>query len=357
MSLLDLRGVHVVYPGRSGRDVSAVAGVDLTVAAGQIVALVGESGCGKSSLGRVAVGLEAASQGEVLFDRRPLVPIGRRARPVADRRLQMVFQDSAASLNPRRRVGELIADGGRLAPGTDDAALAMSPSEALERVGLPAAAAARFPHEFSGGQRQRIAIARALAARPRLVVADEPISALDASAQASIARLLVELVEETGMGLLFISHDLSIVRAVAHVTAVMYLGRIVETGPSVRGLGRPNPSLHAGPHRRDPPPRRRRPSAGGVAGRCARPGPPAFRLPLSPPLSARAPALRGGRAPPRGAVPRPRCRMRRRACVPVIKHEASARCRRIRHADPICSPCLEGSVVVYLSCIQPRLRS
>jgi peptide/nickel transport system ATP-binding protein len=231
MTLLELEDVHVTYPDRSGGVVTAVAGVDLTVAAGQIVALVGESGCGKSSLGKAAVGLVPAARGSVRFEGRTLTPIGRRARPAPERRLQMVFQDPFSSLNPRRTVGDLIADGARLETG---GAPPMTPAEALERVGLPAAAAGRYPHQFSGGQRQRIAIARALAARPSCIVADEPISALDASAQASIARLLMDLVRETGMGLLFISHDLSIVRAIADVTAVMYLGRICEAGESAR---------------------------------------------------------------------------------------------------------------------------
>jgi peptide/nickel transport system ATP-binding protein len=232
MSLLELRDLHVTYPGPRGRSVAAVAGVDLDVEAGQIVALVGESGCGKSSLGKAAVGLIPVARGSIRFEGRPLEPVGRRARAPAERRLQMVFQDPFSSLNPRRTVGDLIADGTRVA--ADDGGRAMSPGECLERVGLPSSAVSRYPHQFSGGQRQRIAIARALAARPRCIVADEPISALDASAQASVAELLVDLVRDLGVGLLFISHDLSIVRAIANTTAVMYLGRIVETGPSER---------------------------------------------------------------------------------------------------------------------------
>ncbi|MEM0934593.1 MAG: ABC transporter ATP-binding protein [Pseudomonadota bacterium] len=237
MTLLSLSDVYVTYPGAAGRTVTAVAGCDLEVGAGQIVALVGESGCGKSTLGKAAVGLVETAQGSVTFDDTPVVPIGRQARPDGQRRLQMVFQDPFSSLNPRRRVGDLIADGGRV--GLDTPEGAMPVAECLERVGLSPTVANRFPHQFSGGQRQRIAIARALAARPRCIVADEPISALDASAQASVARLLRDLVRETGMGLLFISHDLAIVRAIADVTVVMYLGRIVETGPSDRVWHRP----------------------------------------------------------------------------------------------------------------------
>jgi len=230
MSLLEISGLSVVYEGHRGVPVQAVAGADITVAAGQIVALVGESGCGKSSLGKAAVGLIAPSAGSVRFGGRPLAPLGRGARPVADRKLQMIFQDPFSSLNPRRRVGDLIAEGAQVAH--DAGEVAMSVAQCLNHVGLDAGVADRYPHQFSGGQRQRIAIARALAARPRCLVADEPISALDASAQASVANLLVSLVREFDMGLLLISHDLAIVRTIADVTAVMYLGKIVETGPS-----------------------------------------------------------------------------------------------------------------------------
>ena len=228
MSLLEIRDLVVRYPGASG---AAVDGVDLDVEEGQIVALVGESGCGKSSLGKAASGLVAPSRGTVTFDGRPVTPLGRRARPIAQRRLQMVFQDPYSSLNPRRRVGDLIDDGLRIRP-PGIATSADSAEACLERVGLPASASKKFPHEFSGGQRQRIAIARALAARPRCIVADEPISALDASAQASVANLLVDLVRDMRMGLLLISHDLAIVRTIADVTTVMYFGAIVEIAPS-----------------------------------------------------------------------------------------------------------------------------
>ncbi|RUT32465.1 ABC transporter ATP-binding protein [Arsenicitalea aurantiaca] len=230
MSLLSIRNLEVSYAGHAGTTVRAVAGADIDVEAGQIVALVGESGCGKSSLGKAAVGLVPASGGTITFAGAPLTPLRRGARPKAERKLQMVFQDPFSSLNPRRRVGELIAEGGQVATEAGDTA--MSVGECLERVGLSAAFADRYPHQFSGGQRQRIAIARALAARPRCIVADEPISALDASAQAAIANLLVTLVRELDMGLLFISHDLAIVRTIADVTTVMYLGKIVESGPS-----------------------------------------------------------------------------------------------------------------------------
>jgi peptide/nickel transport system ATP-binding protein len=225
--VLELAGVAVEY-GRRGQRLRAVDGVDLTVARGEIVGLVGESGCGKSTLARAAVGLEPLAAGAVTFEGRAVVALGRRRRPEFLRGLQMVFQDPYESLNPRRKVGEIIADGVRLGGGSRKEGLRRA-AELLERVGLPATAAASYPHEFSGGQRQRIAIARTLVTQPSCLIADEPISALDASAQAQIANLLSELVRDD-LGLVLVSHDLSVVRQVADRVAVMYLGRIVETG-------------------------------------------------------------------------------------------------------------------------------
>jgi oligopeptide/dipeptide ABC transporter ATP-binding protein len=230
MSVLELRDVVVDYPRKHLAPVRAVAGVDLTVGRGEIVGLVGESGCGKSTLGRAAVGLLRPTSGEVRFEGERLAPVGRSARAVRERRLQMVFQDPTSSLNGRRRVRDQVADGLLLSGGERPKDVDRRVAELLEMVGLPSDAAARFPHEFSGGQRQRICIARALAAGPSVIVADEPISALDASAQAQIANLLVDLARRLDVGLLFISHDLSIVRHVADRVVVMYLGRVAETG-------------------------------------------------------------------------------------------------------------------------------
>ena len=227
-TVLQLSGVAVEY-GRRGQRVRAVDGVDLAVARGETVGLVGESGCGKSSLARAAVGLEPLADGTVTFEGHDVIPMGRRRRPGSLRGLQMVFQDPYESLNPRRKVGEIIADGVRLGGGSRQAGLRRA-AELLDRVGLPATAAQAYPHEFSGGQRQRIAIARTLAAQPSCLIADEPISALDASAQAQIANLLGELTDDADLGLVLVSHDLAVVRQVADRVAVMYLGRIVEIG-------------------------------------------------------------------------------------------------------------------------------
>ncbi|SHH01214.1 peptide/nickel transport system ATP-binding protein [Jatrophihabitans endophyticus] len=234
---LRAEGLAVEY-GPRRRRVRAVEAVDLQVGPGEVLGLVGESGCGKSSLGRALVGLEPAATGSVHFLGHPVSPMTHRRRPAALRPLQMVFQDPYASLNPRRRVGDLIADGVRLRDGSRSEAEWL-PGELLTRVGLGADAVERYPHEFSGGQRQRIAIARTLAARPRCIVADEPISALDASAQAQVANLLLTLAREDRMAMVFISHDLSVVRQIADRVAVMYLGRIVETGTTAAVWSQP----------------------------------------------------------------------------------------------------------------------
>lgn len=226
--VLDAQDVVVRYPGNP--PVIAVNGVSISVAAGQTVALVGESGSGKSSLARAVVGIEKTAAGTVLFRDVPIAPLGIRRRPTAMTGIQMVFQDPATSLNPRRRVGDQIADG--IATARARGAEGSTVDEWLERVGLPTTVSTRFPHQFSGGQKQRIAIARALAARPSLLVADEPISALDASTQTSVAGLMRDLVAESGAGMLFISHDLAVVRRIADRTFVMFGGRVLESGPT-----------------------------------------------------------------------------------------------------------------------------
>ena len=230
MSILEIDSLEITYERRDRAKFRAVAGASLAVGRGQIVGLVGESGCGKSSLARAAVGLVAPTAGTVSFEGRPVVPLTRRARSRELTRLQLVFQNPYSSLNPRRRVGEQVGDG-IAGDGAGRSGKSARVAELLELVGLPANARSRYPHEFSGGQRQRIAIARALAADPSLIVLDEPLASLDASAQAQVANLLLELSKQLSLSLLLISHDLAIVHHVADVVSVMYLGKIVESGP------------------------------------------------------------------------------------------------------------------------------
>jgi peptide/nickel transport system ATP-binding protein len=238
MSLLELRDVEVTYERRGREPVRAVAGVSLSVEAGSIVGLVGESGCGKSTLARAVTGLVPASGGRILFEGREVAPLTRRARPRELVRLQMVFQNPFSSLNPRRRIGVQLAEAAAAA-GLDRRSGRARVTELLDVVGLPTAAADRYPHQFSGGQRQRIAVARALAADPSVIVLDEPLSSLDASAQAQLANVLVDLARSLGIGLLLISHDLAVVRYAADEIYVMYLGRVVEAGPSAATWSEP----------------------------------------------------------------------------------------------------------------------
>ncbi len=227
--ILELSNVSVTYQRVDKSRVTAVDDVSLTLNRGEILGLVGESGCGKSTLGRAAVGILPVAQGTVSFNGGKVKAMARGARAVNLRQLQLVFQDPFSSLNPRRKVGEQLSDGLiNLGKGREEAQ--EKSAQLLEKVGLSRSALTKFPHEFSGGQRQRIAIARALVVEPLAIVADEPISALDASAQAQVANLLVELVRETQMGMIFISHDLSVIRQISDRTAVMYLGKIIEVG-------------------------------------------------------------------------------------------------------------------------------
>ena len=236
--LLDVRGLKVHFPVRKGLlkrtvgHVRAVDGIDLSVAAGRTLALVGESGCGKTTAGKAILRLLAPTAGEILFGGRDLAGLSRRAMRPLRRSIQMIFQDPYASLNPRMRVGEILLEGiSALGVAADAAGRKARVAEMLDRVGLDATMAGRHPHEFSGGQRQRIAIARALAVNPRLLICDEPTSALDVSVQAQILNLLGELQRGMGLGYLFITHNIAVVDFLAHEVAVMYLGRIVESGP------------------------------------------------------------------------------------------------------------------------------
>lgn len=229
--LLSIRDLHCSFDTSRGR-VHAVRGVSLDVAQGETLALVGESGCGKTTLARCILGLQKPDSGQILLNGTNLVGLSRRAvRPYrAD--VQCIFQDPYASLNPRRRVEALIREPLDIHGIGSITERKRAVLELMERVGLRPDWAQRYPHEFSGGQRQRIGIARALALRPKLIICDEPVSALDVSIQAQIVNLLYELQRDLKLSYLFITHDLTLVENFANRVAIMCLGEIVETGPA-----------------------------------------------------------------------------------------------------------------------------
>jgi oligopeptide transport system ATP-binding protein len=215
-----------------GGTVHAVDGVSLEVRPGETLGVVGESGCGKSTLGRVLVRLHEPTAGSVRFDGRDITSLSRRQLRPFRRELQMIFQDPYASLNPRKRVAQILEDPFRIHGHLSGVEMRKQVRELLEIVGLSPDHVNRYPHEFSGGQRQRIGVARALALRPKLIVADEPVSALDVSIQAQVINLLDDLQGEYDLTYVFIAHDLGVVHHVSDRIAVMYLGVIVEIGPS-----------------------------------------------------------------------------------------------------------------------------
>jgi peptide/nickel transport system ATP-binding protein len=221
------------------RHVQAVAHVDLGIAKGEAAGVVGESGSGKSTLGRLLLGLLQPTGGDVRFDGQPLAALSASDWRKQRQRMQIVFQDPYGSLDPRRRVGAQIADGLAIHGIVSKNAQSARVIELLERVGLDATHARRFPHEFSGGQRQRIGIARALATSPAFLVADEPVSSLDVSIQAQILRLLARLQRDLSLTMLFISHDLQVVRHLCDRMVVMYLGRVMEEGPAAAVFSTP----------------------------------------------------------------------------------------------------------------------
>ncbi|MBX6369689.1 MAG: ABC transporter ATP-binding protein [Rhodospirillales bacterium] len=242
--ILIVDGVSKSFPAGGGwlrqrRVVQAVDNVSFSVVRGNSFGLVGESGCGKSTLARCLLRLIRPDRGRVMFEGTDIVQLGRRALRRARRRLQIVFQDPYASLSPRRTVFQTLAEPLVVHGIARGAALRPRVQAALAEVGLPAEVAERYPHEFSGGQRQRIGIARALMLEPALIVADEPVSALDVSVQAQILRLLEGLRNRRGLSFVFVSHDLAVVRHFCDQVAVMYLGRIVELGPTRKVLEQP----------------------------------------------------------------------------------------------------------------------
>ncbi len=231
MTLLDVRGLVKEFPQGLGRPpVQAVSGVDLAVGPGQTHGLVGESGCGKSTVARTVTRLEAPTAGQAFFAGDDLFTMSKRELREARREIQIIFQDPYASLNPRMTVRSIIEEPWAIHKSVPKSKWRSAGEELLEQVGLNPEHANRYPHQFSGGQRQRIGIARALALDPKLVIADEPVSALDVSIQAQIVNLLQDIQRERGLSYVLIAHDLAVVRHIADVVSVMYLGKIVETG-------------------------------------------------------------------------------------------------------------------------------
>ena len=237
--LLSVENLVVEY-ALGSRTVHAVSGVSLQIARGETLGLVGESGCGKSTLGRAVLQLRRAVSGRVLFDGQDLTVMQGDALRLMRRRVQLIFQDPIASLNPRRRIGDIVGEPLVIAGIKDAGRRKQLVRDVLTAVGLdPDLVAGRLPHEFSGGQCQRICIARALVLNPDFIICDEPVSALDVSIRAQILNLLEDMKARFGLTLLFIAHDLAIVKAVSDRVAVMYLGRLCEVGPSEQLFARP----------------------------------------------------------------------------------------------------------------------
>ncbi len=239
MALLEARGLSKHFPVGGGwrtpaRWVRAVDGVDLTLDAGETLGIAGESGCGKSTLARLLLRLIEPTSGSLLFEGEDWLRLDRRELRRRRRHIQMIFQDPYGSLNPRLRVGDIVGEGLEIHGLARGAAQRRRVMELLERVGLRAEAFDRYPHQFSGGQRQRIGIARALAVEPKVIIADEPVSALDVSIQAQIVNLLQDLQRERGLAYIFIAHDLRVVEHVSDRIAIMYLGRFVELADAER---------------------------------------------------------------------------------------------------------------------------
>ncbi|MDI9891064.1 ATP-binding cassette domain-containing protein [Microbacterium sp. IEGM 1404] len=238
--LLTVDDLVVEYPGKGFRaqPFRALKGVSLDILPGETMGLVGESGSGKTTLGRAVLGLAPVSDGTVTYDGRDISHLGRAQRRALSSEIQVVFQDPYSSLNPSMTIEQILAEP-LTASGVAGSEARSRVRDLLDQVGLPSDARSRLPREFSGGQRQRIAIARALALRPKLIVCDEPVSALDLSTQARVLDLFIDIQNRTGVAYLFVTHDLAVVRHISHRVAVMYKGEIVETGPAERVTSRP----------------------------------------------------------------------------------------------------------------------
>jgi ABC-type glutathione transport system ATPase component len=235
MSLLDVTDLRVGFPGKGFRakPVEVLHGVSLEVSRGETLGLVGESGSGKTTIGRAVLGLVKPTAGSIRFEGREIGRLSPRERRTLSKDIQVIFQDPYTSLNPSMTIGDILAE-----PLTTQGATAHDARgtvrDLLDRVGLPADAINRLPREFSGGQRQRVAIARALAPEPKLIVCDEPVSALDLSTQERVMELLIDIQRSTGVSYLFVSHDLTVVRHISHRVAVLYRGDLVETGTAAQ---------------------------------------------------------------------------------------------------------------------------
>jgi peptide/nickel transport system ATP-binding protein/oligopeptide transport system ATP-binding protein len=243
--LIEVRGLKKYYPliaglfSRHSGDVKAVDGVSLSIAMGEILGLVGESGCGKSTLGRTILRLEDPTSGQILYRGKDITVLGKNEMRTLRKEMQIVFQDPDASLDPRMTVGDCIGEPLVVHRVGGEKEQALRIAGLMEQVGLQPEQAVLYPHEFSGGQKQRIGIARALALNPALIVADEPVSALDVSIQAQILNLLLDIQQKYGLSYLFIAHDLAVIKYMAHRIAVMYLGKIVELADNAEIFSNP----------------------------------------------------------------------------------------------------------------------